>query len=97
MTYLHAFCSCAVYGFGTEPLYGPAAGDGNTRVEYAGMIDLLNKLTVNADFSLDASVAISKLKFTQHERVEKSKRSSTAIRRSRTASTWLAQMVTSSA
>lgn len=33
-TYLQAFRCSAVYGFGTEEIYGSASGDGAAREEY---------------------------------------------------------------
>ena len=61
--YLKAFGGREVFGFGTERLYGPALGPGDTRTEYGGMIELLKELTEDMDFTLDSSAATRKLKF----------------------------------
>ena len=67
MQYLQAFVSCSIYGYGTETIYGPATGDGDTRVEYKGMIHLLKPLCHPAGITLDAGVALRKNKKTKME------------------------------
>ena len=64
--YLKAVGGHAIFGFGTESLYGPALGPEDTRTEYAGRSKLLKELTEDIDFTMDSSVAIGKLEFTHN-------------------------------